>query len=719
MDQPRHESRSAGFRIGVDIGGTFTDVVLLDEADGNVEVVKVPTVPSDPSEGFLHGLDVALSRFGVAPAAVGFLVHGTTVATNTIIQGQGARAGLITSAGFSDVLEIGYQTRPSLYELAYSKPTPLVPRHMTAGVPERIGPEGEVLVPLDEEATAAAARRLVAAGAEAIAIAFLHAYRDPTHERRAAEIVRQVAPGIDVVTSSGVCPEYREYPRTSTAVVNTVLVPRVAPYLARLETRLADLGLSAPLHLMTSSGGIMTSDTAKRLPVHLVESGPAAGVIGAAFVAEDFSDPDIGRRILALDIGGTTAKAALVQDGTPALAEEFEVGAAMVPHSTAARGQGYPVKLPVVSLVEIGAGGGSIAAIDPGGALAVGPQSAGAVPGPVCYGQGGNEPTITDANLVLGRLNPDFFLGGALKIQAEAAHAAIDERIARPLGLDAESAARMIIEIANAKMIAALQLISVRRGIDPREYTLVVSGGAGPVHAAAIARDMAIPAVLVPPTPGLNSALGLLAADIKHETVRSVFRPLAEIERGWLDGLLAELTQAGRGLLAAEHVSGSCMSVICEAEVCYRGQNYPLRIPVEPGHDGPAEIDAAFRAEHERAYGFGSATEDTALLNLRVTAVGRVDRPTLRKLAPRPAGERPEPASRRRVVFDTATDCPIYRRADLLAGDRIAGPAIIEQMDTTIVVPPKAEARVDAGGCLLIVLSDSAEGGRNHADQSR
>jgi N-methylhydantoinase A/oxoprolinase/acetone carboxylase beta subunit len=336
-------------RIGVDIGGTFTDVVMVDEATGAVRVAKVPTVPADPSEGFMNGLAQAFTRFGVDPASVGFTVHGTTVATNTIIQGKGARAGLITSGGFSDVLEIGYQTRPQLYEIFYDKPKPLIARHLCIGVRERIGPDGEVIVPLDEADAVAAARRLAAAGVEAIAIAFLHAYRDPTHERRAAAAIRAALPDMPVILSSDVCPEYREYPRTSTTVVNAVLLPRVGPYIAKLEERLAAAGLRCGLHLMTSSGGITASGVAQRFPVHLVESGPAAGVIGAAYVADMTSRPEAFRRVLSLDIGGTTAKAALVDDGKPALADEFEVGAAAVPTTTASRGQGYPVKTPVIS----------------------------------------------------------------------------------------------------------------------------------------------------------------------------------------------------------------------------------------------------------------------------------------------------------------------------------------------------------------------------------
>jgi len=699
------ESNGNGYRVGIDIGGTFTDVVLVNEQTGSVGVVKVPTVPADPSEGFLHGLNDALRDFGVDPKHISFLVHGTTIATNTIIQGHGAKAGLITSEGFSDILEIAYQTRPVLYDIFYDKPKPLVPRHMCVGVPERMSPTGEVIVPLDAAAVESAARRLLASGAAAIVVAFLHSYRNPAHERAAAEMIARIAPDLPVVTSAEVCPEYREYPRTSTAAVNAVLLPKVAPYISRLEERLQERAVSTPLHLMTSSGGIATSQIAKRFPVHLVESGPAAGVIGASFVAEDLHDERLSRRILALDIGGTTAKASLIDDGMPALADEFEVGAAAVATSTAGRGQGYPIKMPVINLVEIGAGGGSIAYIDPGGALAVGPESAGADPGPACYGKGGTHPTITDANLALGLLNPEYFLGGTFRLHAGLAREAIEREVAGPLRTGVEEAAQMIIDIANAKMVAALQLVSVRRGIDPREYALVPSGGAGPLHAMAIARQLGVSTVVIPPTPGLNSALGLLATDVKHEIVHPLFRPTLDIDRNVFVDLLKEMERKGRQLLGTEKVEGEGIAFLHEAEVCYAGQNYPLRVAVDPAGDASIEtLSTRFRELHRSRYGFASETEPTMLLNLRTTAIGRVERPRLNRLEA--GGVDPADARKqvRRVFFGGDVECPAYDRERLKAGNEIIGPAIIEQMDTTTVLPPEASARVHESGSLIVTL---------------
>jgi N-methylhydantoinase A len=701
------DAQSVTYRVGVDIGGTFTDIVVVEEHSGEVFVIKVPTVPTDPSQGFIDGLVKALQEFSIPPAAIEFAVHGTTVATNTIIQGKGARAGLITSAGFSDVLEIAYQTRPVLYEILYEKPKPLVPRHLAIGVRERIGPDGEVLVALDEADVEAAAKKLAAAGVEAIAIAFLHSYRDPTHERRAATVIRSLLPQIPVVLSSDVCPEYREYPRTSTAVVNAVLLPRVGPYIARLESRLADTGLECGLHLMTSSGGIVASSAAKRFPVHLVESGPAAGVIGAAFVANGAAANGVADKILSLDIGGTTAKAALIDHGRPALADEFEVGATAVPTITAGRGQGYPVKTPVISLVEIGAGGGSIASIDPGGALTVGPESAGADPGPACYGRGGERATITDANLVLGRLNPDYFLGGNLKIDRERAQAAILRDVAKPLKLDLHAAARAVIDVANARMVAALQFVSIQRGVDPREYVLVPSGGAGPLHAVAIAQALGVKKILVPPTPGLNSALGLLATDIKHDFVRTRFTPSAALDLGTLRSELDEMSDAGRKLLEEERVDMRRVEILREAEMCYLGQSYPLRVRIpEDWSNLVAILETAFHDAHRALYGFASPGEATMVLNLRVTAIGRVDRPRLKNLGVGDGNPDQALKGTRPVVFGQTVDCPIYERSRLDAGDRISGPAIIEQMDSTTVLPAGAVLSADPGGSLIIELSE-------------
>ncbi len=691
------------FRVGVDVGGTFTDVVLVEEGSGSILVAKVHTVPSDPSQGCIDGIEKALDLYGLSPEQIVFVVHGTTIATNTIIEGKHARAGLITSEGFRDVLEIAYQTRPNLYDVFFDKPVPLIPRHLCRGVPERILPDGSVRVPLDQDALREVARQFRAEGVEAIVVAFLHSYRDPTHERLAGRILAEECGDLPIILSSDVCPEFREYPRTSTAVVNAVLLPRVTPYLARLEIRLAEKGIKPPLHLMISAGGIMAAATAKRQPVHLVESGPAAGVIGAAFIAEMSGFANL----LALDIGGTTAKAALVTNGKPQITEQFEVGAAAIATVTSPRGRGYPVLTPVISLVEIGAGGGSIAQVDPGGALSVGPQSAGADPGPACYGRGGTAATLTDANVVLGRINPEFFLGGAVSLDRSLSEKAIQEHVAGPAGLGLIEAAHAVIAIANAKMTSALYFISVEQGVDPRDYVLVPSGGAGPLHAVAIAQALGIETVLVPPTPGLNSAVGMLACDLKHDVVRTYMKPEAVAHHEEIAAIYVEMEAPVLALLADEGVSEADIRISREIEMCYVGQSFHLKLPVPETIDGSTldHLRAAFHARHNEAYGFANTGEPTLLVNLRLNGTGRVDRPVLRRLANATDGAERAVKTRRKVHFDQPARelmIDIYDRDRLLADDRFEGPAIVEQMDTTIVIPPGTSVYVSETGSLLI-----------------
>jgi len=644
-----------------------------------------------------------LKDFDLDAGQISFVVHGTTIATNTIIEGKGAKAGLVTSEGFRDVLEIAYQTRPNLYDIFYDKVKPLIPRYLSLGVPERIGPDGNVRVPLDEGALRAVAARLMEEGVESIAVAFLHSYRDPTHERLAGKILADACSGVPIVLSSDVCPEFREYPRTSTAVVNAVLLPRITPYVARLEERLHERKVTPALHLMTSAGGIMAAETAKRLPVHLVESGPAAGVIGAAFVAglSGFAN------LLALDIGGTTAKAALVSNGKPQIAEQFEVGAAAIANVTSPKGQGYPVLTPVISLVEIGAGGGSIAQVDPGGALSVGPQSAGAVPGPACYGQGGDFATLTDANVVLGRIDPDYFLGGAVRLDRSLAEKAIRERVAEPAGLGVIQAAQAVLEIANAKMTSALYFISVEQGIDPRDYVLVPSGGAGPLQAVAIGLALGVGTVLIPPTPGLNSAVGLLASDLKHDVVRTYMKTQTTADPAELSAIYLEMEEGVKSLLKAEGVAPADIVITREIEMCYVGQSFRLKMAV-PNHIEGSTLSGlanAFHEEHARAYGFANLGEPTQLVNLRLNGTGRVMRPTLRPL-PHAIDSIDRAVKRRRQVYfdyrEPAIEVEVYDRDKLHAGDKFAGPAIVEQMDTTVVLPPGVQATVESVGSIII-----------------
>lgn len=690
------------YRIGIDIGGTFTDAVVMDEQSGDFHPVKVSSTPDDPSHAFMEAYTRGLTNRGLTSDQIRFVVHGTTVATNTIIQQKGARIGLIASEGFSDLFEIAWQIRPNLYDLNYDKPPPLVPRHLCIGVPERIDARGAVLVPLNEPAVDRAARQLAKDGVEAILVCFLHAYRDPAHERRAAEIVKDACPDLPVCVSSDICPEYREYTRASTTAVNAALLPAVGAYVERLEDRLGKVNPGSGLFLMTSGGGIIASGTARQQPVQLIESGPAAGVIAATYIGQLAGFENL----IALDIGGTTAKAALIENGRPRLAAEFEVGDAAVATTTRDKGQGYPVKTPVIDLVEIGSGGGSIGHVDPGGALAVGPQSAGAAPGPACYGKGGSEPTLTDANLVLGRLNPDYFLGGELRLDVSLAKQAIERRIATPLNLPVEDAAAGLIEIANANMTGILQLVSVQKGVDPRAFVLVAFGGAGPVHAVALAKSLHIGTVLVPPSPGVTTALGLLVTDLRHDYVRTYISATDELNVSGLSDIYSEFEAHATRLLLSEGVSRSNIRFIREADMRYTGQSYELRVPVgRLSDDLTRELNDAFFTAHRRQYGFATRDEPTEFVNVRLSAVGAVPRPSRRQVSAGGPSAQAAMMAVRDVSMpghDGPASTAIYDRYRLEANNRFPGPAIVEEIDSTTLVPPGCTVNVDDYGNLVI-----------------
>jgi N-methylhydantoinase A len=679
-------------RVAIDIGGTFTDATLIDEETGAVSIAKVLSTPSDPSQGFMSAVARALQEGSVDGASVGFVVHATTVATNAIIEGKVARSGFVTTDGFRDLLEIARQVRPTLYDTQFEKPPPLVPRDRAVVVRERLGPAGEVVTPLDDDSVREAAAILRREEVESVAVCLLHAYVNPEHEDRVGAILAEELPGVPISLSSDVAPEFREYLRASTTVINAVIRPVVERYLERIEAGLAEAGIDAKLLVMQSSGGVFGSDAAARRPVFMVESGPAAGVIASAYLGET-----VGRRdILSFDMGGTTAKVGLIQDGRPSVTKDYNVGG----HAGAGIGgmslSGYPVRTPVVDLVEIGAGGGSVAWVDSGGLLRVGPQSAGADPGPVCYRRGGTEPTVTDANVVLGRLNPGYFLGGEMGLDVEAARTAIERRCAEPLGLSVTEAAYGIVEIANAAMVNALHLISVQRGYDPRDFVLVGFGGAGPVHANAIAREAEMPTLLIPRSPGIFSATGLLTTDLKRDAAVTVMRRLDELDRGEIDSQFAQLEERGRAELEREGLAGDRVEFLRQLDLRYVGQSYELTIPA--GDDALER----FHAEHERTYGFAAPSEPVELVSARLTSIGRIAKPPLRRLE---RGGKAEPKERREVYFAEAggfVDCPIYDRYSLSGGARFDGPAVVEEFDSTTVVHPGYSVSVDETGNLVI-----------------
>jgi len=688
------------YRFGVDIGGTFTDLVMLDDVTGDLQRVKLPSTPKDPSIGFMSVMERALKQSGIRAEAIRYLVHGTTVATNTIIEGKGAKAALVTTEGFRDILEIARQIRPRLYDIFCEKPKPIIPRNLCYGVPERIDCAGKVLQALDEDTVRTVARQIRKEGVEAVAVCLLHSYVNQDHEKRVGEILAEELPGIFVSLSSELCPEMREYFRASTTVINAVEMPIVSRYLDQLEGRLAKIGVRVGLNLMASAGGIISSQVARREPVHLVESGPAAGVIAASHLGGLAGI----KNLIGFDMGGTTAKTSLVEGGIPKVAAHFEVGSQAMAES---RGAGYPVRTPVLDLVEIGAGGGSIAWVDPGGGLRVGPQSAGADPGPACYGWGGEEATITDANLLLGRLNPEYFLGGEFKLHPDLAEKAV-AKLAKKLGMTLVNAANGIIEIANANMVGALRLVSVQRGFDPREFVLVAFGGAGPVHANALARELSIPKILIPMGPGVTTALGLLVSDIRHDYTKAHLRPMSALDFNHINRSYQEMERQGGDVLRSEGVEAESVKFTRHVDIRYVGQSYELKIQAperDLGQEDVAALNAAFFKEHEKAYGYAARTEPTEVVNLRTAAIGSIMRPRLRQL---PSGDADASAAvkgQREVYFSEGgkkLPCAVYERYMLKSGNWIDGPAIVEEIDSTTVIHPGYRAYIDVHGNLLI-----------------
>lgn len=687
-------------RIGVDIGGTFTDVVALG-ADGTVLARKVSSTPDDYAQGILDGIDAVLREADVVPAEVGDVVHATTVATNAVLEGKGAKTGLITTTGFRDVLEMRRIRVPDMYNLDYRKPDPLVPRRLRREVVERVGPGGEVRRVLDEASVRAAARRLRDDGVEAVAVALLHAYANPAHERRVAEVLREEMPtGTFISCSHDVLPEIREYERTSTTVVNALLGPVVSQYLAALGARLKGLGIVGPLQIMQSNGGLTSVRRAAGSPARILESGPAAGVIAAARVAR-LAGSD---HLITLDMGGTTAKTAIIENGEPAKTTEYEVGAGINLSSRLLRGAGYAVKLPFIDVSEIGAGGGSEVWFDQGGLMQVGPQSAGSVPGPVCYGTGGDRVTLTDALVALGYLNPDHLLGGDLALNAQHAANAIDEQVCTRLGRSRIEAAHGIYTIAVSNMMRAVKAVSTFRGRDPREFTLFAFGGNGPVIAMEIARELEMPRVLVPPSPGVFSALGLLVSEPEHESLQTLFGRLDETTPKEVSKAFDRLQSDMQQRLAEDGHDPDAMLVQRFADLRYARQAFELTVPVADSAFDPivlSRMEAAFHEEHRRTYGHKSEGTPVEMVNIRVRMTApsnTVDAIDLARLLTSGASAHEAAPRRRTAYFGSEAgrlETPVVSRRDLLDTPR-AGPLIIEEYDATCIVLPGYSARVDS-----------------------
>jgi len=689
-------------RVAIDVGGTFTDVLLYDEHDGALRSAKVPSDPWHPADPFMEGLGRVLKAARADLEQVSGLVHGTTIVTNALLEGKTAKVGLLVTEGFRDLLEIGRQQRPELYDLMKDRRPPLVPRDRVREIRERIGADGRVVVPLDEEGVGVQIKTLGEAGIESLAVVLLFSFRNPDHEARLGDLVCQLLPGTFVFLSSQVLPEFREFERASTTVIAAAVAPKVVSYLQAIEQDLKAHNWDHDgLAIMHSGGGTLPSQQAVSRPHTLVESGPAAGLIAAGHLAQTLGL----ERVIAFDMGGTTAKAGLVLDGSPQYTAEYEVGGDLH-HGGRVRGSGYPVRFPMIDVAECGAGAGSIAWIDPGGHLKVGPHSAGADPGPACYGKGGTEPTVTDAHLILGRLAPDFFLGGEMMLQPTLAERAIVERICDPMDMNLEEAAQGIIAIANANMLRILRVVTVARGHDPRDFTLVAYGGAGPLHATNLAEEMSIGRVIVPQLPGLFSALGLLYADMTTDFVETVMTPLTLEELDRLKATLARMKAKAEAWFERTDVPPEARSIRVSADLRYLRQNYELNVALPGPHLSPDDVSplwTRFHDAHAAAYGHGAPGETIQVVNLRLLAVKRLAKPEPR---PMEAASRPADVALRgsqSVWFPAGPlQCNVFERSALRAGHIVNGPAIIQEKEATTLVGPGWHLQVDGFGNLMI-----------------
>jgi len=686
------------FRLAVDVGGTFTDIALADESVGRISIVKVPSTPSNPALGVIQGIRKIIDQEGIQSRDIGYLIHGTTVATNCLLTHTGARVALITTEGFRDALHIGRQARPSLYDFWARRSEPLVPRQRRYEVPERTLYDGSILKELDRGATEDVVRRIVRENVEAIAVCLINSYANPTHEQIVAEVVAEQAPDVVVSISSEVLPEFREFERMSTVVVNSYVMPRVSRYVDDLSRRLQGIGLDSELYIMQSNGGVITSHMASRFSARTILSGPAGGALAGVHLARVLNKDNL----ITIDMGGTSFDVCLIHRGDLRFTTDGEIS-------------GYRIKLPMIDIHTIGAGGGSIAWVDSGGALRVGPQSAGADPGPACYSRGGSEATVTDANVVLGRINPAYLLDGDLELSAQGAWRAVEMRVARPLGMSVEAAARGIIAVVNASMVRAIRVISVERGYDPREFSLVAFGGAGPLHAVELARELDMPEVVVPVNPGATSAVGMLTADVRHDFVMTYLRQLAQLDISYLNEAYARLNDQAIAQLAEENIKEHRMVLAKSADMRYARQAYelPISIPSRSLTDQDLlALAEVFHNAHHQAYGYSRREDPVELVNIRVVALGKMqplDTAGIKSAESDTDAGQALQDSRPVCFYDEYVETPVYRRARMAPGTQITGPAIVEQLDSTTVIFPGQWSYVDDHGNIRIALARGAK----------
>jgi N-methylhydantoinase A len=681
------------YKIGVDVGGTFTDVFLLNETTGQLAVHKVSSTPEDPSKAIIHGVFEILQIQKISPDQVTYLAHGTTVATNAIIEQKGGKVGLLTTLGFRDLLEIGRQTRPKLYDLHLDYPPPLVPRDLRLEVTERALHTGEVFIPLDEQSVRNQIKLLKENKVDAVAICLLYSFLNPSHEARIKEMVREAMPDCYLSVSHEVLPEFREYERLSTTTLNASLMPVMDIYLRNFQKEAKRIGVLAAPRINQCNGGVMSVETACRFPIRTALSGPSAGVVGALFIGNAINKLDL----ITFDMGGTSTDVCLLEKGISSISNDRWVG-------------GYPAKIPSVDVNAVGAGGGSIAWIDLDGLMKVGPKSAGASPGPACYGLGGTEPTVTDANVILGRLNPEYLLGGRMKIDRSLAESALS-RLGERLGLGLIDMARGVIRIVTANMVKAIRAISVERGYAPKEFSLFAFGGAGPLHAVGVARELEISKVIIPPNPGILCAMGLLVADARNDYVRTFLMDTASADSERVNRIFDQLETEARQWLKNEGFDPPDQRLSRTVDMRYVGQNFELSVEVPQRRLTPEDLEgliSRFYVEHEKSYGHFTRGEPTQLVNFRVMALGLIPKLDMTRGREDPEDASSAPLSHRSVYFDEGAplSTPVYDRFRLPPGQRIVGPAVIEQMDSTILIFPGDLAEIDPVRNILITLKE-------------
>ena len=683
----------AHYRLTVDTGGTFSDFVYVNDDTREVSIAKIPSTPDDPSRAILAGVEELIAK-GVKPDEIGFFCHGTTVGTNALLEGKGVRTGLLVTKGFRGIYEVGEQSRPhgpAIFDIMYDKPAMLAPPSRTGEVVERVSFEGEVLLPLDEDALRQTLRELREEDVQSIAICFLFSFLAPQHEQRAREIVEEEIPGCGVSISSEIVPQIREYYRLSTTVINAYLQPILARYIANLDQRLKDAGVTTrQKYIMQSNGGMATFEATAKKAVATVLSGPAGGITASVYACRTTGF----QNLITFDMGGTSCDVALIKDGQPSIANRGKV-------------EGRDVALPMIEINTVSAGGGTLAHVDRFGELIVGPQSAGAQPGPACYGRGGTQPTITDCNLVLGYLSPDNFLGGKMRLDAQASQDAINNAVAKPLDMQAQDAAEGVVRIINVKMQEAIKAISTMRGHDLRDFMLLAFGGAGPLHAGPIAAELGMAGVIVPLYPGVYSAMGLVMSDVKHDYVRSRLTALSRADEGDVNAVLEELASQARKDLAEEGFSHDKAEIEYALDMRYAGQGYeitlPCNAPLAPG--GLAQLRSAFDEEHRKMFGHTAPQEPVEIISYRVRGIGRVPPVELPKFSPTGAPLAGAIREMRVARFNGASvECPVYQRELLDVGAVFSGPAIVDQLDCTSVIPPGQHVRVDEYRNMIITI---------------